>query len=88
MISRWGAELAQARRLFAMLEKQNAERVGDYVVTPLTKLTDVGVTASVSIRRGIYDRIFRFVPRFTCNVQAAQYALAQGRLMVLQNQLG
>lgn len=71
-----------------MLEKQNAERVGNYVVTPLTKTTDVGVTASVSIRRGVYDRIFRFIPCFPCDAQAAQYALAQGRSMVLQNQLG
>lgn len=74
-------------RLFLMLEKQNAERVGNYVVTPLTRTTDAGVTASVSIRRGVYDRIFRFIPAFACHAQAAQYALAQGRSMVLQNQL-
>ena len=74
-------------RLFVMLEKQNAERVGNYVVTPLTRTTDAGVTASVSIRRGVYDRIFRFIPAFACHAQAAQYALAQGRSMVLQNQL-
>mgnify|MGYP003604186251 FL=1 len=74
--------------LFAMLEKQNAERVGNYVVTPLTKTTNVGVTASVSIRRGMYDRIFRFLPSFPCDAQAVQYAMAQGRRMVLHNQLG
>lgn len=71
-----------------MLEKQYTERVGEYIVTPLTKLTDAGIAASVSIRRGMYDRIFRFVPRFTCDIQAVQYALAQGRSMVQLNQLG
>jgi hypothetical protein len=35
----------------------------------------------------VYDRIFRFIPAFACHAQAAQYALAQGRSMVLQNQL-
>lgn len=71
-----------------MQDKQHAERVGNYVVTPLTQTTDTGVTASVSIRRGMYDRIFRFIPSFPCNAQAAQYALLQGRSMVLHNQLG
>ncbi|BCN38107.1 hypothetical protein ALDI51_14260 [Alicycliphilus denitrificans] len=71
-----------------MLEKQNAECVGNYIVTPLTKSTNAGVAASVSIRRGMYDRIFRFVPHFACDAQAVQYALAQGRSMVLQGQLG
>jgi hypothetical protein len=71
-----------------MLEKQNTERVGEYIVTPFTKSTVAGVAASVSIRRGMYDRIFRFVPRFACDVQALQYALAQGRSMVQLNQLG
>ena len=86
LIPGWPPFLAHPR-LFVMLEKQNAERVGNYVVTPLTRTTDAGVTASVSIRRGVYDRIFRFIPAFACHAQAAQYALAQGRSMVLQNQL-
>ena len=86
LIPGWPPSLAHPR-LFVMLEKQNAERVGNYVVTPLTRTTDAGVTASVSIRRGVYDRIFRFIPAFACHAQAAQYALAQGRSMVLQNQL-
>ncbi|WP_376738310.1 hypothetical protein [Diaphorobacter nitroreducens] len=84
----WMVAFAITSCLFAMLEKQNAERVGNYVVTPLTKTTNVGVTASVSIRRGMYDRIFRFLPSFPCDTQAVQYALAQGRRMVLHNQLG
>lgn len=84
----WMVAFAITSCLFAMLEKQNAERVGNYVVTPLTKTTNVGVTASVSIRRGMYDRIFRFLPSFPCDAQAVQYALAQGRRMVLHNQLG
>lgn len=72
-----------------MLKKQNAERVGNYVVTPLTKSSDSGLfAASVSIRRGVYDRIVRFIPRFACDIQATQYALAEGRSMVLQNRLG
>ncbi|WP_376751852.1 hypothetical protein [Diaphorobacter nitroreducens] len=84
----WMVAFAITSCLFAMLEKQNAERVGNYVVTPLTKTTNVGVTASVSIRRGMYDRIFRFLPSFPCDAQAVQYAMAQGRRMVLHNQLG
>lgn len=72
-----------------MQKTQNAERVGDYVVTPLTKPADSGnFAASVSIRRGAYDRIFKFVPRFSSDVQATQYALKEGRSLVLQKQLG
>ncbi len=72
-----------------MTETQKTERVGNYVVTPLAQATDAGTfAASVSIRRGTYDRIFRFIPRFACNVQALHYALAQGRSMVLQARLG
>ncbi|MFT3815349.1 MAG: hypothetical protein QM740_18570 [Acidovorax sp.] len=72
-----------------MPQKQNAERVGNYVVTPLTKSAEHGLfAASVSIRRGMYDRIFQFIPSFACDMQAAQYALAEGRNMVLRNQLG
>jgi hypothetical protein len=37
--------------------------------------------ASVSIRRGGYDRIFRFKPDFSCDGSARLYALAQGRLL-------
>ncbi len=65
----------------------DAERVGNYLVTPHARVTDAGVTASVSIRRGMYDRVFRFIPRFASDTQAKQYALAQGRNMVLTHQL-
>ena len=72
-----------------MHKKQNAERVGNYVVTPLDQPMEHGMfAASVSIRRGVYDRIFKFIPCFASYKQAAQYALAEGRSMVLQNQLG
>jgi len=74
---------------YPMHQEPNAERVGHYLVTPLTQSTDHGLfAAAVSIRRGVYDRIFKFIPRFASDVQATQYALAEGRSMVLQNQLG
>lgn len=64
------------------------ERVGNYVVTALTQSNHSGkVTASVSIRRGKYDRIFRFIPQFDNTGSASKYALAEGRCMVLENQL-
>ena len=67
---------------------QNTFTVGKVLVTPLTKITDSGdYAASVSIRRGMYDRIIRFIPRFQSDAHAARYALRQGRSMVLQNQL-
>jgi hypothetical protein len=71
-----------------MPEETNTERVGRYVVTPFAQSTEAGFCASVSIRRGCYDRVFRFIPRFACDRQALQYALTQGRSMVLQGQLG
>lgn len=62
--------------------------VGKYLVTPLARITATGdYAASVSIRRGMHDRVFRFIPRFDNQGLAMQYALAQGRSMVLQNQL-
>lgn len=71
-----------------MHPKHNVERVGDYIVTPLTHSTEQGLfAASVSIRRGMYDRIFRFIPRFSCAAQALQYALVEGRSMALLNRL-
>ena len=64
------------------------ERVGNYIVTALTQFTHTGkVTASVSIRRGKYDRIFRFIRQFDNAGAASKYALAEGRCMVLGNQL-
>lgn len=71
-----------------MSQVLTAERVGNYVVTPLTKSTDSGLfAAAVSIRRGMHDRIFRFIPHFASDARATQYALAEGRSMVLRNQL-
>ncbi|RYF52623.1 MAG: hypothetical protein EOO27_28150 [Comamonadaceae bacterium] len=62
--------------------------VGKYLVTPLARITPSGdFAASVSIRRGMHDRIFRFIPRFDSQGLAMQYALTQGQTMVLQNQL-
>ena len=66
-----------------------SESVGHYVLTPITKPSDEGqFSASVSIRRGMYDRIFRFLPRFPCDASAVRYALSQGRMLVLTKQLG
>jgi len=65
-----------------------AHEVGQYLVTPMTKLTDSGqYAASVSIRRGMHDRVFRLIPHFDSAARAARYALAQGRHFVLNNQL-
>ncbi|RYF28588.1 MAG: hypothetical protein EOO33_00455 [Comamonadaceae bacterium] len=67
---------------------QQVHQVGNYFVTPLTKVTDTGrYAASVSIRRGMHDRVFRFVPNFDSASLAALYALAQGRHFVHSNQL-
>lgn len=65
-----------------------AHQVGKYLITPMAKLTETGqYAASVSIRRGMHDRVVRLIPRFNSAAQAAQYALAQGRQLVLHNQL-
>ncbi|MFC5610209.1 hypothetical protein ACFPRE_25615 [Variovorax soli] len=54
----------------------------------MTKLNDAGrYSASVSIRRGMHDRVFRLIPHFDSAANAARYALAQGRQLVLNNQL-
>ena len=64
------------------------ERVGSYLVTPLVKSNDSGqFLASVSIRRGAYDRIFRFASSFPTSALAMQHALVEGRVMVLANEL-
>jgi len=71
------------------LQNYNIERVGNYVVTPLIKLSDNGFfQAAVSIRRGMHDRVFRFIPDFTSDASAVRYAMDEGRSMVLLNQLG
>ncbi|MBV8247481.1 MAG: hypothetical protein JO200_03430 [Comamonas sp.] len=71
-----------------MHTEQITERVGNYIVTALTQITHTGkVAAAVSIRRGKYDRIFRFIRQFDSAGTASRYALAEGRGMVLKNQL-
>lgn len=66
----------------------HSHEVGTYLVTPMTKQVDGGqFAASVSIRRGAYDRIFRLAPRFANATRAAHYALAQGRLFIMNKQL-
>ncbi|MFT3777819.1 MAG: hypothetical protein QM772_05995 [Ottowia sp.] len=70
------------------MQTASAHEVGKYLVTPMTKLTETGQYAvSVSIRRGMHDRVFRFIPLFDSAVRATGYALAQGRRLVLDNQL-
>jgi hypothetical protein len=62
--------------------------VGKYLVTPLTRQTECGgYIASVSIRRGVYDRVIRFFPRFPNRDHAERYAAREGHRMALQNQL-
>ena len=57
------------------------ERVGNYIVTALTQFTHTGkVTASVSIRRGKYDRIFRFIRQFDNAGAAQQICTRRGAL--------
>lgn len=64
-------------------------RVGTYLVTPLTKTDGAGAfLASVSIRRGAHDRVFRFAELFSSSARAARYAAQQGRQLVLAGQLG
>jgi hypothetical protein len=54
----------------------------------MTKLTETGrYAASVSIRRGMHDRVFRLIRCFDSAPRAARYALAQGRHLVLSRQL-
>lgn len=62
--------------------------VGKYLVTPLSSQTDTGdYAASVSIRRGMHDRVVRFQPLFASDALALCYAAAEGRRMALQNQM-
>lgn len=70
------------------MQTTNAHLVGNYLVTPITKMTDDGqYAASVSIRRGTHDKVFRLIPVFDSAARAAFYALSQGRHFVHTNQL-
>ena len=64
------------------------EQIGRYVVTPLTQPSSSGqYLAAVSIRRGAYDRVIRFIPQFSNESLASSYALTEGRNMVLNQRL-
>lgn len=61
--------------------------VGHYLITPLSRVTDQGdYAASVSLRRGSYDRVYRFFPRFANAEGALSFALAQARALLTQDQ--
>lgn len=71
-----------------MLHKKNTEQIGRYAVTPLTQPASSGqFLATVSIRRGTYDRVIRFVRQFSSESLASDYALTEGRNMVLSQRL-
>ena len=71
-----------------MLHKNITEQIGRYVVTPLPQPSTSGqFLAAVSIRRGTYDRVIRFVPQFSNESLASNYALTEGRNMVLNHSL-
>lgn len=60
--------------------------VGHYLITPLTRVTEQGdYAASVSLRRGSYDRVYRFFPRFANAEGALSFALAQARALLTQD---
>ena len=64
---------------------EKAFSVGKYLVSPLTRSTESGLyTASVSIRNGMHDRVFRFVPEFSTRESALQYAVAEGHSWLQQ----
>ncbi len=65
--------------------QEKVRSVGKYLVSPLTRLTESGqFTASVSIRNGSHDRVFRFIPEFSTKEAALQYAMAEGRRWIRQ----
>jgi hypothetical protein len=68
---------------------EKAFSVGKYLVSPLSRLTESGqYAASVSIRSGrgsgTHDRVFRFIPEFTTQEGALQYAIAEGHSWLQQ----
>lgn len=59
--------------------------VGKYLVSPLTQFNESGhYTASVSIRNGAHDRVFRFTPEFSTKEAATQYAIGEGHRWIQQ----
>jgi hypothetical protein len=64
---------------------EQAFSVGKYLVSPLTRSNDSGqYTASVSIRNGGHDRVFRFIPEFATKEDAARYAISEGHRWITQ----
>jgi hypothetical protein len=64
------------------------EQIGHYLVTPFPIATEGGgFVGAVSIRRGKYDRVFRFIPQFATESLASSYALSEGRSMVQSHRL-
>lgn len=59
--------------------------VGRFTVSPLSRLEAPGhYSSSVSIRRGMHDRIMRFVPKFDTREGALRYAIQEGQLWLHQ----
>lgn len=71
------------------MQPKHTQTIGKYLITPLTREIAGTATyaASVSIRRGMHDRVVRFTPRFPSEEAAVQYAIAEGRSMALRNRL-
>lgn len=79
---------ARSRAIPCMLHKKTKEQIGHYLVTPFPIATEGGgFVGAVSIRRGKYDRVFRFIPQFATESLASSYALSEGRSMVQSHRL-
>lgn len=69
-------------------ELQKTITIGKYAVTPLSHQTRGGdYCSSVSIRRGVYDRVYSFERRFGSRDRADEYALSQASAMMGGNSL-
>ncbi len=67
-----------------MYSSNTHDRVGHYLVTPLVKDDGAGgFLASVSLRRGAHDRVYRFAQAFSSPARAVRYAIQQGRQLAL-----
>lgn len=65
-------------RVFMFTTSEQSFSVGKYLVSPLARRNDSGrYSASVSIRNGSHDRVFRFVPEFASHDGAIAYAVAE-----------
>ncbi len=69
-------------------EPKKTITIGKYAITPLSHLLHGGAyCASVSIRRGIYDRIYSFERKFQSQDGADQYAMSQVPVLMRQDLL-